>query len=89
MTKTKKEKTKKRYDLRPDMKVQCGSLIWTGKAGSAEEAISASLALRLPEYPAYLLRVWDGNIWQYVDFESALRIAGYTVKKNKHGFKKI
>jgi len=59
------------------MKVQSGSLRWTGTAQSVEHAIIQSLSRKLPERPGELLRVHDGLRWRYLAFESALKIAGY------------
>lgn len=77
---------KQKYDVRPTMRVQCGSLKWEGKAECFDEAIIAALAKTLPEEPSILLRVHDGWRWNYINFESALKIAGYKIKKTKNGF---
>ena len=80
---------KKKYDLRPIMKVQCGDLKWEGKASSIDAALIAAFAKDLPENPSTLLRVFASGVWQYIDFIAALKLAGYTVKKTHWGFKII
>ena len=68
------------------MRVDCGSLKWRGKSDTADHAIIAALAKKIPEHPALLLRVFDGMRWQYIEFKSALKIAGYTVRNTAKGF---
>jgi len=77
---------KRKFDLRPLMKVECGDLKWSGKAESFDYAVIAALSKDIPVNPSLLLRVWDGSCWQYIDFLQALKIAGYTVRKTKNGF---
>ena len=67
-----------KLDTRKTARVECGSLKWRGKAASADEAIIAALSKRLPEKPSILLRVHDGLRWQYIEFNAAAKIAGYS-----------
>jgi hypothetical protein len=80
-------KSKKlKYDIRPTMKVECGSLHWQGKSNNVDGAIIAALCDDLPEQPSALLRVWNGRAWQYIEFKAALKIAGYHVRNTERGF---
>jgi hypothetical protein len=69
------------------MKVQCGSLKWKGEAKSVKKAIIAALSKHLPSEPSELLGVYDGNIWHYINFKAALKIAGYKVIEERNGFR--
>ena len=74
-------------------KVECGDFHWTGEAYSLDEAIIGAFSKSLPKNPSILVRakVADapakGAGWHYIDLESALKIAGYTTKKTKNGFR--
>ena len=61
------------------MRVQCGSLKWRGKAVNTDDAIIAALGDAPPIHPSTLLRVFDGQLWFYIEFKAALKIAGYKV----------
>jgi hypothetical protein len=72
--------------------VECGDFSWRGKAQNLDDAIIGALAKHLPKNPSLLLRAKvaghkakEGG-WHYIAFESALRIAGYGIRKTKEGF---
>lgn len=68
--------------------VLCGDFHWRGRAVDLDDAIIGAFSKRLPRNPSLLLRAHiEGRPWEYIDFKSALRIAGYTTVKTKHGFK--
>lgn len=75
--------------------VECGDFSWRGRARNIEEAIIGAFSRNqnLPKNPSLLLRARvvghkakDGG-WNYIDFESALKIAGYSIRKTKEGFR--
>ena len=75
--------------------VECGDFHWRGRARDFDDAVIGAFAdnKRLPKNPSLLLRVkvgghkaTDGG-WRYIDFEAALKIAGYKVVKTKSGFR--
>lgn len=68
-------------------RVRCGSLKWKGTAENVDHAIINALSRELPDSPGTLLCVHDGLVNHYIDFRAALKLAGYTTRKTKHGFK--
>ena len=62
---------------RKEMRVECGSLRWKGKALAVDHAIVSALST-LPETAAPLMRIHDGRMWQYIALSAALKIAGYS-----------
>lgn len=76
--------------------VECGDFSWKGRAKNVNDALIGAFCNALPEHPSILVRacVVSGKpkrdkrrgVWQYIAFESALKIAGYTITKTKKGF---
>ena len=72
--------------------VECGDFRWKGRAKDINDAVIGALARKLPRNPSLLLRARvgghkaKGGGWYYIAFESALKMAGYTLTKTKEGF---
>lgn len=75
--------------------VECGDFRWRGYAKGLDNALIAAFCKKVPKNPSLLVRVSvsgmrnrvkRSGLWHYIAFESALKIAGYSIKKTKNGF---